>query len=140
MIKSICLSRLVACVFSVLVSSGAIADPGPAQSRNNHYMDGVDAAIDGNYRSAYLNWINLAKRGDARAQFNLALLYHGGLYVKFNEDQALFWYRQAAENGIREAQEYLTVGYREGWFGLPVDKEKAEYWQHRLDQAGYQSN
>jgi len=103
-------------------------------------MDGVDAAIDGNYRSAYLNWINLAKRGDARAQFNLALLYHGGLYVKFNEDQALFWYRQAAENGIREAQEYLTVGYREGWFGLPVDKEKAEYWQHRLDQAGYQSN
>ena len=140
MIKSDCLRRLAASVFFVLVSSDAIAAAGLDQGRNDYYIDGVEAAIDGNYRSAYLYWINLAKQGDARAQFNLALLYHGGLYVKFNEGQAVFWYRQAAQNGIREAQEYLTVGYREGWFGLPIDKKKADYWQRRLDQESLQSD
>ena len=136
MIKFRYLDRFAACIFLIFISAGTVAAPGSTQTRDDHYIDGVDAAIDGNYRSAYLNWITLAKQGNARAQFNLALLYHGGLYVKFNEDQAVFWYRQAAKNGIREAQEYLAVGYREGWFGLPIDKKKADYWQHRLDLAG----
>lgn len=104
-------------------------------NNNDNYINAVDSAIDGNYRSAYSKWMPLAKQDDARAQFNLALLYHGGLYVKFNEEQAIFWYHQAAENGVREAQEYLAVGYKEGWFGLPINEKKANYWQNKLDQS-----
>lgn len=136
MTRKHCVKGLAASVLFVLFSAAQIALAGPDQG-TDRYIDGVDAAIDGNYRSAYSNWISLAKQGDARAQFNLALLYHAGLYVRFNEQQAIFWYRQAAENGIREAQEYMAVGYREGWFGLPVNEKKANYWQDKLDQSAY---
>jgi TPR repeat protein len=131
-----CIKGLAAYVLLTLFSPGTTALAGPDQGASQ-YIDGVDAAINGNYRSAYTNWISLAKRGDARAQFNLALLYHAGLYVQFNEQQAIFWYRKAAENGIREAQEYLAVGYKEGWFGLPVNEKKASYWQDKLEQSAY---
>jgi uncharacterized protein len=136
MIKTSCRKGLVISIFFTIFTATANAAPVFNQGAGQ-YVEAVDAAIDGNYRSAYSKWMPLAKQGNARAQFNLALLYHGGLYVKFNEDQAVFWYQQAAENGIREAQEYLAVGYKEGWFGLPVNKKKADYWQNKLDQAGF---
>jgi len=131
-----CLKGLVISIIFILLTAPASADSSSTQV-TDQYVDAVDSAIDGNYRSAYSNWMPLAKQGDGRAQFNLALLYHGGLYVKFNEDQAIFWYHQAAKNGIREAQEYLAVGYKEGWFGLPVNEKKAQYWQDKIDQGSF---
>jgi len=133
------ISRLKGHVFSILFLFTASAGAAPGlDQRAEQYVEAVDAAIDGNYRSAYSYWMPLAKQGDARAQFNLALLYHGGLYVRFNEEQAIFWYQQAANNGVREAQEYLAVGYKEGWFGLAVNEKKAQYWQHKLDETAPQ--
>lgn len=96
------------------------------------YQDAVDSAIAGDYARAFSYWMPLAKNGDGRAQFNIALMYHGGIHVTGNEKTALFWYHKAAENGVREAQEYLAVGYREGWFGLQRNINKARYWEARL--------
>ncbi|MCF6323955.1 MAG: hypothetical protein L3J89_06510 [Gammaproteobacteria bacterium] len=99
------------------------------------YDNAVNSAINENYSAAFSHWMPLAKAGDARAQFNVALMYHGGLHVKFDESAALEWYQLAAANGVIEAQEYLAVGYKEGWFGLPVDNMKANYWQHKVAAA-----
>ncbi len=96
------------------------------------YSDGFDRAIAGDYETAYAAWLPLAKAGDARAQFNLGLLYHAGLHGPVDEQKAVFWYIQAARKGVREAQEYLAAGYREGWFGLRRDQRKADYWEQRL--------
>lgn len=100
------------------------------------YAEGYDRAVAGDYPSAYAKWMPLAINGDGRAQFNLALMYHSGLHVNYNEDMAVYWYQVAAENGIREAQEYMYVGYKEGWFGLPKVDRQAAYWAHRLRKTG----
>ena len=98
------------------------------------YDNAVKSAIE-NYSAAFSYWMPLANGGDARAQFNVALMYHGGLHVDFDESAALKWYQLAAANGVVEAQEYLAVGYREGWFGLPVDNMKANYWQQKIETS-----
>jgi len=98
----------------------------------DNYADGFLAAHDGNYKVAYTKWHDLAEHGDANAQFNLGLMYHSGLQVPFDEKKAVYWYQRAAEGGNTLAQEYMAVGFQEGWFGLPRDAAKANYWYKRL--------
>ena len=97
------------------------------------YADGFLAASDGDYKAAYAKWHDLAEQGDANAQFNLGMMYHSGLQVAFDEQKAVYWYQRAAEGGNQLAQEYLAIGYQEGWFGLPRDAAKARYWYQRLN-------
>ncbi len=99
------------------------------------YTDAFAAAERGNYDQALNLFIPLAEQGNAQAQFNLALMYHGGLGVKRSEQQAVVWYQRAATNGSKEAQEFLAVGYQEGWFGLPRDNQQASYWFERLKDS-----
>lgn len=95
---------------------------------------GFDAAITGNFKEAVTIWEALAAEGDPQAQFNLGLMYHGGLALPRNEHKAVALYREAAEGGYSAAQAYLVVGYEEGWFGLPQDRRKASYWRGMLDE------
>ncbi len=97
------------------------------------YTDAFVAAETGNYDRALTLFTPLAEEGNAQAQFNLALMYHGGLGVKRSEKEAVEWYERAASNGSKEAQEFLAVGYQEGWFGLPRDSKQANYWFQRLN-------
>ena len=103
-----------------------------AQARN--YDQGFLAAESGDFNSAVQQWGPLAEQGHPIAQFNLALLYHSGLGVELDEAAALKWYEKSARNGYYKAQEYMAVGYREGWFGLPKDNSKASYWEKQLEQ------
>jgi TPR repeat protein len=98
------------------------------------YGDGTNSALQGDYRSAFATWQSLAENGDGRAQFNLGLMYHGGLFVAADEEKALDWYRRAAENGVPEAQQFLAVAYTEGWFGLQQNMVYAQYWTERLNK------
>ena len=56
----------------------------------------------------------LADKGDARAQFNLALLYENGQGLKYNAAEALLWYRKAADQGMAEAQVKLGNLFSQG--------------------------
>ena len=102
-------------------------------SMASNYNQGFIAAESGDYKTAVEMWEPLAKNGNAYAQFNLALMYHSGLGVAQDEMKAVSWYHKAANNGYYIAQEYLAVGYQEGWFGLPKDQKQADYWQRRID-------
>lgn len=114
-----------------LAASLAIA----TTARADNYSEAFAAAEIGNYHQAFVLFSPLAEQGNAQAQFNLALMYHGGLGVKRNEEEAVHWYRQAAANGSKEAQEFLAVGYQEGWFGLPHDEKQSHYWLNRLNNS-----
>jgi len=92
---------------------------------------GVDAARDGYYDQAAKIFKPLARQGSGQAQFNLALMYHSGLGVSRNEAEAVRLYHESAGNGYPTAQEYLSVGYAEGWFGLGKDSRKATFWQEK---------
>jgi hypothetical protein len=115
---------IVFCMLWLLTSSVVMA--------NNNYNDGFLAAENGEYQKAAAQWQPLAGQGLAVAQFNMALLYHSGSGVAMDEARAVQLYHQAATNGYPYAQEYLAAGYQEGWFGLPKDQEKADYWSQRL--------
>ena len=93
------------------------------------------AAESGDYAAAAAHWDKLAQAGNAEAQFNLALMYHSGVNGNINEAEAVKLYQKAAENGYPKAQEFLAAGYREGWFGLPRDQQKAQYWLNQLEQT-----
>ncbi len=96
------------------------------------YNEGFLAAESGNYQLASAEWGQLAAEGHAIAQFNLGLLYHGGLGVELNEQKAVQLYEASAEQGYQRAQEFMAVGYAEGWFGLPKDATKAAYWEQKI--------
>lgn len=104
-----------------------------ANNNNTTYNEGLLAAESGDYQKAVSQWQALAGQGHASAQFNMALLYHSGAGVELDEAKAVELYHQAAKNGDYYAQEYLAVGYQEGWFGLHKDSKKAAYWQQQLD-------
>lgn len=96
------------------------------------YSEAYSAAETGEYLKAASLFTSLAEKGIADAQFNLALMYHGGLGVARDEGRAVKWYEQAAANGVGQAQEFLAAAYQEGWFGLPRDPDRAAYWLQRL--------
>ena len=122
-------SRLVKTVLSAAMLFSVITFNVQAKD----YNDGFLAAEGGDFNSAVQQWGPLAEQGHAIAQFNLALLYHSGLGVDLDEAKAVSWYKKSASNGYYKAQEYLAVGYREGWFGLPKDSKKASYWEKQLE-------
>jgi TPR repeat protein len=123
MLKGVCLGAALAGLVAL------------SPSRAEDYNAGLLAAEAGDYAAAVSQWRPLADKGDAKAQFNLALLYHTGLGVGFDEAKAVAWYKRAADNGYGKAQEFLSAAYREGWFGLPRDARQADYWDRRLAQG-----
>ncbi len=119
-----------------LVLSGALMGTVMLSSAQAHdYNDGLLAAEAGDYTTAVSKWRPLAQRGDALAQFNLALMYHSGSGVAADETRAVFLYQQSAANGYGKAQEFLSAAYREGWFGLPRDQKQSDYWAGQLQQG-----
>ena len=94
---------------------------------------GYDKARDGYYNEAAGIFEPMANKGSGEAQFNLGLMYHSGMGVARDEREAVKLYHKAADNGHVLAQEYLAVGYKEGWFGLEKNGGKARYWQKRLE-------
>ncbi|CAD8068203.1 unnamed protein product [Paramecium primaurelia] len=53
-------------------------------------------------------YLQAAKGGFENAQYNLAVLYEEGTGTKLNLQQALYWYKQAAQAGNIEAKEAVT--------------------------------
>jgi TPR repeat protein len=117
------------CLTAALVGVVALS-PVHAQDYNKGFL----AAEAGDYKTAAQTWGPLADEGDSAAQFNIALMYHSGLGVPVDETKAVEWYRRSANNGYTKAQEFLAAAYREGWFGLPQDAQKAAYWDSRLGE------
>jgi TPR repeat protein len=86
-----------------------------------------EALQRGDYRLAAGLFYPLAEKGDARAQYNLGLLYASGLGVAHNYQAALKWHRMAAKQGHAGAQGALAQMYANGQ-GVPQDSVRAYMW------------
>lgn len=73
------------------------------------YQAGVDAFAQGDYATAYREFLPLAEQEDADAQFNLALMYSNGVGVPQDYAEALKWYRLAAEQGYAKTKLHLGL-------------------------------
>ena len=90
----------------------------------------------GDYATAFKILEPLAKKGDATAQHNLAVLYQDGLGTKADAKQALHWYEKAAAQGEPEAQFMAGLMYSDG-IGTAQDYKKAAQWYEKAAQKGH---
>ncbi len=81
----------------------------------------------GHYATALREWRPLAEQGNAKAQFNLGVMYRNGEGVPQDDAKAARWYSKAAEQGDANAQNNLGVMYRIG-LGVPQDYAHAHMW------------
>ena len=111
-------SLITTLLLAITLSSTAFADD---------LSDGFEAAQKGDYKTAMRLWKPWAEQGDAKAQYNLGLMYRNGYGVPKDDKQAVKWYRLAAEQGIARAQTSLGLMYANG-YGVPEDDKEAVKW------------
>jgi len=71
-----------------------------------------------------------AKRGDAKAQNSLGLLYDSGKGVPQDYAQAAAWFRKAADQGYSNAQFNIASLYWNG-LGVPKDFSLSAFWYQK---------
>ena len=80
-------------------------------------------------------WQGLAEQGNAKAQFNLGVIYDSGRGVPEDDRRAVFWYSEAAKRGDANAQNNLGVMYANGR-GVPKNDRQAMFWFHEAAERG----
>ncbi len=118
-------SRALLAAAQVAILGGALLFAPAAKA---DFTQGVRAYEAGDYKGAYEAWLPLANRGDVAAMRNIGHLYRWGQGVEKNVDQAIHWYRMAAEKGFSRAQANLAAIYLQGDEGTPVNYEEAHKW------------
>ncbi len=81
---------------------------------------------------------SLAKKGDAGAQFNLALLYADGRDLPRDYVKARYWHGKAARQGHAGAQYSLALMHHKG-LGIPKDPAKTADWYRMAAEQGHQA-
>ena len=71
------------------------------------------------------NLANLASRGDVRAMNNVGLLWAKGYDGKQSYEEALRWWKQAAERGYTVSMNNIGLAYANG-NGVAVDMKQAD--------------
>jgi len=127
--------RLLTCSFLVLLCSFAACEDRRADK----------AYLRGDYDKAVVDVQFLAHSGEARAQYDLGLMYDKGQGVPQSDAEALQWYERAAEQGEPRAQYNLGLMHLNGQ-GVPPDLVTAYYWvslsashgnQHAMDARDF---
>ena len=88
---------------------------------------GYAAYRRGDYQTALRILRPLAENGDARAQFNVGVMYSEGQGVPQDHAEAGKWYRLSAEQGYAQAQYNLGLWYARAE-GTSQDDVRAHMW------------
>ena len=97
---------------------------GPARAG---FDEGVAAYERGDYETAFQEMLPLADQGNAKAQYNLGVMYDNGEGVPQDDAEAVKWYRKATEQGYAKAQNNLGLMYYNGE-GVSQDYVQAHMW------------
>jgi len=101
------------------------------------FKAGLEAYDRADYATAFQEWQPIAERGDANAEYNVALMYALGQGTAQDYQKAAEWYRKAAEQGVAAAQYNLAVLYTDGQ-GVGQDKSQAIQWFLKAVEKGIQ--
>ena len=82
-------------------------------NESNDFDDDFEYAVDAyereDYETSYKLFLPLAEQGDAEAQCNLGVMYYEGIGVPQYYEEAIKWYRLAAEQRHERAQFNLEM-------------------------------
>lgn len=90
------------------------------------YEQGLQAAENGDYKTAYKYLKPLAIQGDPRAQYKIGELHT--FYAFKDPEKARKWYTLSAKQGYYKAQTELGLLYRWGYYSIKVNPKKALKW------------
>ena len=76
-----------------------------------------------------------AVSNDLAAQFFLGVCYEKGIGVSQDSREAFRLYRRAAERGLPDAMQRLSVLYSHGW-GVSIDNARSGEWLQRFEKKG----
>jgi TPR repeat protein len=96
-------------------------------------QDGYIAYQSGQYKKAVALWMSAAKAGNATAQFNLALQYVSGVEVEISQEQAMYWFNKAMQQGYAAAYERVGILHEEGTFFPTSEQEAFHYYKQASD-------
>jgi TPR repeat protein len=99
------------------------------------FDEGLAAYEKEDYATALSEWQPLAKQGNAKAQYNLGLMYANGDGVPKNAVQAVRWFRLAADQGDASAQYNLGLMYANG-DDVPKNAVQAVRWYRLAADQG----
>ena len=106
-----------------------------ADTLEQQFQQGLTAYEQSNYQTAFKLWLPLAEQGNAKAQYNLGVMYGNGRGVKQDYFKAVNWYRKAAEQGYAKAQFNLGNMYANGR-GVKQDDVEAVKWFRKAAEQG----
>lgn len=91
--------------------------------------------LDIDYKKAFTWYSKAAKQGDAKSQYNLAIMYLNGYGTDKNAVKAVGYYKKAAVQGDSDSQLQLGIRYLQGE-GVEYNLEQAKYWFKKAEQSG----
>jgi len=80
-----------------------------------------------------------AKSGNAKAQFDLAIMYATGRGVQKNEKIAFNWFHKSARKNYAAAKHYMGISFLQGR-GVRKQTELARYWFRLASKQGYSAS
>lgn len=115
---------MAACGLAGLLALSPAAPPASGQSV---LRDSVPVSLKRDYERSQTLWIDLAERGDAKAQTALGFLYLIGLWLDQDDHKAFNWFEAAALQGVPQAQYYLGTMFLKGR-GIAANAPAAYFW------------
>jgi TPR repeat protein len=97
--------------------------------------DGPAPSTTDTPRISFSQTLKKAESGDAKAQFELGLMYAKGEEVARDKQKAIMWCTRSAEQGNPDAQLNLGIIYANG-DSVPQDKRKAVAWYTKAAKQG----
>jgi TPR repeat protein len=99
-----------------------------------------DKAMEAYKKGSFIEALNgfyiLAKNGDAKAQFNVGLMYANGQGGQKDIRKAMSWYEKAAQQDLASAQYNLATLYQAAGELDPHAYKKAAYWYEKAANNG----
>ena len=99
-----------------------------------------DKAMEAYKRGSFIESLNgfyiLAKNGDAKAQYNVGLMYANGQGSQKDLRKAMEWYEKAAQQDLASAQYNLATLYQAAGELDPHAYKKAAYWYEKAANNG----
>ncbi len=80
--------------------------------------------------------VSLANQGNAKAQYDLGLMYELGMGVKKDLNHAFVWYQKSADQDYAKAQYNLGIFYALAK-GIDKDIIQSKHWIRKANENGY---
>ena len=106
---------------------------------NRRVIPRVNTRVNSGDRRNFFYATRAAKNGNAKAQFDLAIMYANGRGTQKNEKLAFNWFHKSARNNYAPAKHYMGISFLQGR-GVRKQKELARYWFKLAIKQGYKNS